>query len=89
MGKTIREFATEFSTDIKQVQNTVDYIRRKNKQFGKLNKLGAREFSPAEIQYLKEVLNLTEKPKEISFFKVFCKLIFCVLSDFRIILGKL
>ena len=52
MGKTIREFATEFSTDIKQVQNKVDYIRRKNKQFGKLNKLGAREFSTAEIQYL-------------------------------------
>ena len=66
MGKTIREFATEFSTDIKQVQNKVAYIRRKNKQFGKLNKLGAREFSPAEIQYLKEVLNLTEKPTELS-----------------------
>ena len=66
MGKTIREFATEFSTDIKQVQNKVDYIRRKNKQFGKLNKLGARELSPAEIQYLKEVLNLTEKPTELS-----------------------
>lgn len=66
MGKTIREFATEFSTDIKQVQNKVVYIRRKNKQFGKLNKSGVREFSPAEIQYLKEVLNLTEKPTELS-----------------------
>ena len=66
MGKTIREFATEFSTDIKQVQNKVAYIRRKNKQFGKLNKSGVREFSPAEIQYLKEVLNLTEKPTELS-----------------------
>lgn len=49
MGKTIREFATELSTDIKQVQNKVVYIRRKNKQFGKLNKSGVREFSPAEI----------------------------------------
>ncbi len=29
----------------------VAYIRRKNKQFGKLNKSGAREFSTAEIQY--------------------------------------
>lgn len=66
MGKTIREFATEFSTDIKQVQNKVAYIRRKNKQFGKLNKSGVREFSPTEIQYLKEVLNLTEKPTELS-----------------------
>lgn len=66
MGKTIREFATEFSTDIKQVQNKVAYIRRKNKQFGKLNKLGAREFSTAEIQYLKEVLDLTEKTTELS-----------------------
>lgn len=66
MGKTIREFATEFSTDIKQVQNKVAYIRRKNKQFGKLNKSGAREFSTTEIQYLKEVLNLTEKPIELS-----------------------
>jgi serine phosphatase RsbU (regulator of sigma subunit) len=66
MGKTIREFATEFSTDIKQVQNKVAYIRRKNKQFGKLNKSGVREFSTAEIKYLKEVLNLTEKPTELS-----------------------
>lgn len=66
MGKTIRKFATEFSTDIKQVQNKVAYIRRKNKQFGKLNKSGVREFSPTEIQYLKEVLNLTEKPTELS-----------------------
>lgn len=66
MGKTIREFATEFSTDIKQVQNKVAYIRRKNKQFGKLNKSGVREFSITEIQYLKEVLNLTEKPTELS-----------------------
>jgi hypothetical protein len=66
MGKTIREFATEFSADIKQVQNKVAYIRRKNKQFGKLNKSGAREFSSAEIQYLKEVLNLTGKPIELS-----------------------
>ena len=66
MGKTIREFAPEFSADIKQVQNKVAYIRRKNKQFGKLNKSGAREFSSAEIQYLKEVLNLTEKPIELS-----------------------
>jgi hypothetical protein len=66
MGKTIREFATEFSTDIKQVQNKVTYIRRKNKQFGKLNKAGVREFSTAEIQYLKEVLNLAEKPAELS-----------------------
>ena len=66
MGKTIREFATEFSTDIKQVQNKVTYIRRHNKQFGKLNKSGVREFSSAEIQYLKEVLNLAEKPAELS-----------------------
>ncbi|MDT2877073.1 hypothetical protein ACQUD3_12675 [Lactococcus lactis] len=66
MGKTIREFATEFSTDIKQVQNKVTYIRRNNKQFGKLNKSGVREFSPTEIQYLKEVLNLAEKPTELS-----------------------
>lgn len=66
MGKTIREFATEFSTDIKQVQNKVAYIRRKNKQFGKLNKSGVRELSATEIQYLKEVLNLTEKPTELS-----------------------
>ena len=63
---TIREFATEFSTDIKQVQNKVAYIRRKNKQFGKLNKSGVREFSIAEIKYLKEVLNLTGKPTELS-----------------------
>ncbi len=28
----------------------VAYIRRKNKQFGKLNKSGAREFSTAETQ---------------------------------------
>ncbi len=66
MGKTIREFATEFSTDIKQVQNKVAYIRRKNKQFGKLNKSGVMEFSTTEIQYLKKILNLTEKPTELS-----------------------
>lgn len=66
MGKTIREFATEFSTDIKRVQNKVAYIRRENKQFGKLNKSGVRELSVTEIQYLKEVLNLAEKPTELS-----------------------
>lgn len=66
MGKTIREFATEFSTDIKQIQNKVTYIRRKNKQFGKLNDSGVREFSNTEIKYLIKVLNLTEKPTELS-----------------------
>lgn len=48
------------------MQNKVAYIRRKNKQFGKLNKTGVREFSITEIQYLKEVLNLAENPAELS-----------------------
>ena len=63
---TIREFATEFSIDIKQVQNKVAYIRRKNKQFGTLNDKGVRVFDATEIKYLKEVLNVTEKSTELS-----------------------
>lgn len=63
---TIREFSTEFSIEIKQVQNKVAYIRRKNKQFGKLDNKGFRVFDDAEIKYLKEVLNVAEKPTELS-----------------------
>ena len=63
---TIREFATEFSVDIKQVQNKVAYIRRKNKQFGTLDDKGVRVFGATEIKYLKEVLNVTEKSTELS-----------------------
>lgn len=63
---TIREFSTEFSIEIKQVQNKVAYIRRKNKQFGKLDNKGVRVFDDAEIKYLKEVLNVAEKPTELS-----------------------
>jgi len=63
---TIREFATEFSIEIKQVQNKVAYIRRKNKQFGMLDDKGIRVFDDAEIKYLKEVLNVAEKPTELS-----------------------
>jgi hypothetical protein len=66
MRMTIREFATEFSIDIKQVQNKVAYIRRKNKQFGTLNDKGVRVFDATEIKYLKEVLNVTEKSTELS-----------------------
>lgn len=62
----IREFATEFSIEIKQVQNKVAYIRRKNKQFGTIDKKGFRVFSDTEIKYLKEVLNVAEKPAELS-----------------------
>jgi len=63
---TIREFATEFSIEIKQVQNKVTYIRRGNKQFGKLNDGGNLVFDDAEIKYLKKVLNIAEKPTELS-----------------------
>lgn len=63
---TIREFATEFSIEIKQVQNKVAYIRRKNKQFGTLDNKGVRVFDDTEIKYLKEVLNVAEKPTELS-----------------------
>lgn len=63
---TIREFSTEFSIEIKQVQNKVAYIRRKNKQFGKLDNKGVRVFDDAEIKYLKEVLNVAEKSTELS-----------------------
>lgn len=63
---TIREFATEFSTEIKQVQNKVAYIRRKNKQFGTLDTKGVCVFDDTEIKYLKEVLNVAEKPTELS-----------------------
>ena len=63
---TIREFATEFSIEIKQVQNKVAYIRRKNKQFGTLDNKGVRVFDDAEIKYLKEVLNVAENPTELS-----------------------
>lgn len=63
---TIREFATEFSIEIKQVQNKVAYIRRKNKQFGKLDNKGVRVFDDGEIKYLKEVLNVAENPTELS-----------------------
>lgn len=66
MRMTIREFATEFSVDIKQVQNKVAYIRRKNKQFGTLDDKGVRVFGATEIKYLKEVLNVTEKSTELS-----------------------
>lgn len=66
MRMTIREFATEFSIDIKQVQNKVAYIRRKNKQFGILDDKGVRVFDATEIKYLKEVLNVTEKSTELS-----------------------
>lgn len=66
MRMTIREFATEFSIDIKQVQNKVAYIRRKNKQFGTLDDKGVRVFDATEIKYLKEVLNVTEKSTELS-----------------------
>lgn len=63
---TIREFATEFSIEIKQVQNKVAYIRRKNKQFGKLDNKGIRVFDDGEIKYLKEVLDVAENPTELS-----------------------
>jgi hypothetical protein len=63
---TIREFATEFSIEIKQVQNKVAYIRRKNKEFGTLDNKGVRVFNDTEIKYLKEVLNVAEKPTELS-----------------------
>lgn len=63
---TIREFATEFSIEIKQVQNKVAYIRRKNKQFGTLDNKGVRVFDDTEIKYLKEVLNVAGKPTELS-----------------------
>lgn len=63
---TIREFSTEFSIEIKQVQNKVAYIRRKNKQFGTLDNKGVRVFDDAEIKYLKEVLNVAENPTELS-----------------------
>lgn len=63
---TIREFATEFSIEIKQVQNKVAYIRRKNKQFGTLDNKGVRVFDDTEIKYLKEVLNVAENPTELS-----------------------
>ncbi|UYT10346.1 DUF536 domain-containing protein [Lactococcus garvieae] len=63
---TIREFATEFSIEIKQVQNKVAYIRRKNKKFGTLDTKGVRVFDDAEIKHLKEVLNVAEKPTELS-----------------------
>lgn len=63
---TIREFATEFSIEIKQVQNKVAYIRRKNKQFGTLDNKRIRVFDDAEIKYLKEVLNAAEKPAKLS-----------------------
>lgn len=63
---TIREFSTEFSIEIKQVQNKVSYIRRKNKQFGTIDSRGVRVFDDAEIKYLKEVLNITEKPTELN-----------------------
>lgn len=66
MTMTIREFATEFSIEIKQVQNKVAYIRRKNKKFGTLDTKGVRVFDDAEIKYLKEVLNVAEKPTELS-----------------------
>lgn len=66
MTMTIREFATEFSIEIKQVQNKVAYIRRKNKQFGTLDNKGVRVFNDTEIKYLKEVLNVAEKPTELS-----------------------
>lgn len=71
---TIREFATEFSIEIKQVQNKVAYIRRKNKQFGMLDNKGVRVFDAVEIKYLKEVLNVAEKPtdfsREVDFLKI-------------------
>lgn len=63
---TIREFATEFSIEIKQVRNKVAYIRRKNKKFGTLDTKGVRVFDDAEIKHLKEVLNVAEKPTELS-----------------------
>lgn len=63
---TIREFATEFSVEIKQVQNKVAYIRRKNKKFGTVDNKGIRVFDDAEIKYLKEVFNVAEKPTELS-----------------------
>lgn len=66
MMMTIREFATEFSIEIKQVQNKVAYIRRKNKQFGTLDNKGVRVFDDTEIKYLKEALNVAEKPTELS-----------------------
>lgn len=66
MRMTIREFATEFSIDIKQVQNKVAYIRRKNKQFGTLDNNGVRVFNATEINHLKEVFNVAKKPTELS-----------------------
>ncbi|MDO4643987.1 MAG: hypothetical protein Q4A74_09120 [Cardiobacteriaceae bacterium] len=73
MVKTIREFATEFSIEIKQVQNKVAYIRRKKKKFGELNKSGIYEFSFDEIQYLKEAFNITEKTTEVSIDFIYLK----------------
>lgn len=66
MTMTIREFAAEFSIEIKQVQNKVAYIRRKNKHFGELNDKGVRVFGDAEIKYLKEVLNVVGNPARLS-----------------------
>ncbi|MFK5276795.1 hypothetical protein ACI3RH_07935 [Lactococcus lactis] len=45
----------------------VAYIRRKNKQFGKLNKSGAREFSTAEYKEQIKTLNrLLENQKILT-----------------------
>lgn len=43
----------------------VAYIRRKNKQFGKLNKSGLESFQLLKFS-IKEVLDLTEKTTELS-----------------------
>jgi len=62
---TIREFATEFNLEIKQVQNRISYEKKKGKQLGML-KNGVRMLSDSEIQYLKGVLNVSENNAELS-----------------------
>lgn len=65
MELTIREFATEFNLEIKQVQNRISYEKKKGKQLGML-KNGVRMLSDSEIQYLKGVLNVSENNAELS-----------------------
>lgn len=71
-GKTLVEIAVEFNIEINKLRNKINYEKRKGNSLG-LKKDGALYFSESDIEQLKEMFNIVEKPVEfnngVTFFK--------------------
>lgn len=71
-GKTLVEIAVEFNIEINKLRNKINYEKRKGNSLG-LKKYGALYFSESDIEQLKEMFNIVEKPVEfnngVTFFK--------------------